>query len=247
MQPVAAGEGGNPRAWKPRRLWPLILIAAAIALYFALGLGGELSWAGFQARQAEWQRLVRDHYALALLIFMAAYTALVALSIPGAALLTMIGGFLFGAAVATASVVFAATLGATLVFLAARTALSAPLSTRAGPWLARLEQGFRRDQWSYMFFLRLMPIFPFFIVNLAPAFLGVSLRCFVVATFLGIIPATAVYALAGAALQDVLGPGTTSIVQIAFGPRVLAVLVGLAALSLLPVVYRRFRKRDGDA
>lgn len=219
----------------------MLLIALALALFFALGLQRYLSLAALREHQAEWRGFIQDHFGAAILVFIGAYTAVVAFSIPVAVFVTLFGGFLFGAAVTFPMVVGAATLGSTLLFLAARSALGDLLKAKAGSWLARLEQGFRRDQWSYMFFLRLTPIVPFFIVNLAPAFLGVDLLCFVVATFFGIMPVTLIYCLAGAGIGDALEAGTFS-VQAILTPKLILALIGLGVVALLPALLRRFRK-----
>jgi uncharacterized membrane protein YdjX (TVP38/TMEM64 family) len=108
--------------------------------------------------------------------------------------------------------------------------------------LAKLAAGFQRDVWSYMLILRLVPLFPFFVVNLVPAFLGVSLRCFAVTTFIGIIPATFIYAALGAGLGDALRSGGD--LSVALSPGVLAALLGLAALAALPILYNRLRRRS---
>ena len=132
---------------------------------------------------------VTEHRVLAVLAYIALYIAAVALSVPGAVFLTVTGGFLFGLAVGASAAVIGATIGATLIFLVARTALGEPLLRRAGPRAAQARQGFRADAFSYLLFLRLVPVFPFCLVNLVPAFAGVRLAPFVAATALGIIPA----------------------------------------------------------
>jgi uncharacterized membrane protein YdjX (TVP38/TMEM64 family) len=242
MQPNAAGEPARPQPWSPRRLWPLLLIALALILFFAFGLQRYVSLAALREHQAEWRGFIQAHTVAAILVFTVTYTAVTAFSIPVAVFVTLIGGFLFGAAVAFPMVVVAATLGSTLLFLAARSALGDLLKAKAGPWLARLEQGFRRDQWSYMLFLRLTPIVPFFIVNLAPAFLGVDLLCFVVATFFGIMPVTLIYTLAGAGIGNALEAETFS-AQSILTPELILALTGLGILAILPAILRRFRKK----
>ena len=242
MQPKAASETARKPGWSPWRLWPLLLIALALVLFFAFGLQRYLSLAALRENQAEWRGFIQAHFIAAILTFIAVYTAVVAFSIPVAIFVTLIGGFLFGAAVAFPMVVISATIGSTLLFLAARSALGTLLEAKAGPWFARLEQGFRRDQWSYMFFLRLTPFVPFFVVNLVPAFLGVDLLCFVVATFFGIMPVTLIYALAGAGIGDALEAGTFS-AQSILTPKLILALTGLGVLAILPAILRRFRKQ----
>jgi len=163
-----------------------------------------------------------------------------------ATVMTVSGGFLFGAVAGTLYAVIGATLGATLLFLIAKTSLGDVLLARAGGRFDRMRRGFADDALSYLLVLRLIPIFPFFLVNLAPAFLGVPLRVYVIATFFGIMPGGFVYALAGAGIGSVLDRGGAVTVGGILTPQILGALFGLALLAMLPVIYRRFhRGRDG--
>lgn len=238
-KPVAGGRRRGPL----RRLLPLAALLAALAAVLALDLHSYLSLEALRDHRVALSAFVADNRLLAILTFMALYAVAIALSVPGGLVLTVAGGFLFGALTATAYVVVAATLGATAIFLAARTALGDSLRRRAGPWLARMESGFRENAFSYLLVLRLIPIFPFFVVNLVPAFLGVGLRTYVVATFLGIIPGSYVYALVGAGLGSVFEQGGDVTLGGVFTPEVIGALVGLSLLSLLPVAYKRWRGR----
>ncbi|MDQ4136229.1 MAG: VTT domain-containing protein, partial [Pseudomonadota bacterium] len=172
------------------------------------------------------------------------YAAVVALSVPGGAVMTIAGGFLFGLWLGTACVVVGATLGAVAVFLIAKTALGEPLRARAGPWLRRMEAGFRENAFNYLLVLRLIPLFPFWLVNLVPAFLGVPLGTYVLATFLGIVPGSLVYASVGSGLGAVFDRGETPDLGIVFEPQILGPIVGLAVLALLPVIYRKYKARQ---
>jgi uncharacterized membrane protein YdjX (TVP38/TMEM64 family) len=242
MQPDAAGETEKRPVWSPWRLWPLLPIAVALIVFFALDLQRFVSLSALKENQTAWRGCIEENTVAAVLVFMAIYTALVAFSIPAAVFVTLIGGFLFGAAVAFPMIVVSATLGSTLIFLAARSSLGGLFEAKAGPWLARLEQGFRRDQWSYMFFLRLTPLVPFFIVNFVPAFLGVDLICFVVATFFGIMPVTLIYTLAGAEIGEALQAENLSIESI-LTPKFILALTGLGIVAILPAILRRFRRK----
>lgn len=228
-------------AWSPWRLWPLALIALGIALFFMFGGVRLLSLDDLQRQHLRLAEFVAAHYLEAVLVYMGLYVLVVALSLPGGAALTLAGGFMFGALAATCYIVVAATAGAVILFLAARSALGVPLRARAGPWLAKLEAGFQRDVWSYMLILRLVPLFPFFVVNLVPAFLGVSLFSFAVTTFFGIIPATYVYALIGTGIGDAVNSGGD--IRAALSPGTIAGLLGLAALSALPILVKRLSAR----
>jgi uncharacterized membrane protein YdjX (TVP38/TMEM64 family) len=168
---------------------------------------------------------------------------MVAFSLPGAFLLTVTSGFFFGSVLATCLVVVAATAGATAIFLIAKTALGDPLRARAGPALLKMEDGFRENAFNYLLILRLIPLFPFFLVNLVPAFLGVRLRDYVLATFIGIIPGTFVFAQLGMGLDSILDSEEELSVSSLMSNEVLAALIGLAALSALPLVYKFIRAR----
>ncbi|HLB07841.1 MAG TPA: TVP38/TMEM64 family protein [Alphaproteobacteria bacterium] len=233
---------GRPRLLL-RRLWPLGLLALAVGLVFAFGLDERLSLGELAAHRAALAGFVSEHAVAAVLLYLALYVINTALSLPSATVLTLAGGFLFGAPAATVYTVIGATIGATLVFLAARSAFGDALRRRARGWVKTMEQGFRTNALSYLLILRLIPIFPFFIVNLVPALLGVRLTTFVLATFIGIIPGSFVYALAGAGLGDVLEAGETLSPGTVLTPRVLGALGGLAILALLPVFYKLVKAR----
>jgi uncharacterized membrane protein YdjX (TVP38/TMEM64 family) len=240
-----AGGTTAPKAAGARplaRLLPLLLLLAGLGLFFALGLQDRLSCAALRDNRALLGAWVDSHLALAAIGFMVGYAAAVALSVPGAVVLTVAGGFLFGTAAATAMVVVAATAGATVLFLAARTVFRNLLEPRAGPWLARLQRGFAANELSYLLVLRLVPLFPFFVVNLVPAFLDVRLRNFVLATAAGIIPGTLVFAGIGAGLGSIVDAGEACSVSQVLRPQVLAPLLGLALLALAPVAYKYLRR-----
>jgi len=167
---------------------------------------------------------------------------LVAFSVPGALIATLTGGFLFGTLSGGLYTIVGATIGATIVFLAARTALGDLLRAKAGPGIRKMEEGFAKNAFSYLLVLRLVPLFPFFLVNLAPAFLGVRLRTYVVATFFGVIPGTFVFASVGNGLGAVFDSGEDPNLGIIFQPEVLLPILGLAALSLVPVAYQYFSR-----
>jgi uncharacterized membrane protein YdjX (TVP38/TMEM64 family) len=226
-----------------RRFVPLAVLAAGAIAFVALGLHRQLSFATLAAHREVLLELVGRHAALAAAGYVLVYALATALSIPGAALLSLTGGFLFGTIAGTILAVIAASLGATAVFLAARTALGGLLRGRAGSWLQRLETGFREDALSYLLLLRLVPLFPFAAVNLVAAFLGVPLKTYVIATVLGIIPGALVYASVGSGLGAVFDAGATPNLGIALEPRILLPILGLSVLALVPVVYKRIAAR----
>jgi uncharacterized membrane protein YdjX (TVP38/TMEM64 family) len=222
-----------------RRLMPLGLLVAAGIAFVAVGGHRYLTFAALADNRNWLCGLVARWGIVAALIYILAYAVPVALSVPGGAVLTIAGGFLFGTWLGGLCAVVGATLGATAVFLAARAGLSG-LVRRAGPFLGKLEARFRADAFNYLLVLRLVPLFPFWLVNLVPALAGVGLPTYLLATFIGIIPGTFVYAS--------LGNGLGSVVEepdlgIAFRPSVLLPIVALAALALVPVWYKRRHRR----
>ncbi|MCW5729193.1 MAG: TVP38/TMEM64 family protein [Alphaproteobacteria bacterium] len=230
-----------------RRILPLLAVAAAIAAFFAFGLDRYVTFEALREHRHELLAFVAERPLLAVLAYMVVYAIAVALSLPGGLVLTIAGGFLFGLWLGTLIVVIAATVGATLIFLAARYALGDLLRARAGPFLKAMEDGFRRDAMSYLLVLRLVPLFPFFVVNLVPAFLGVPLRTYVIATFFGIIPGTFVFASVGAGLGSIFDSGQEFTAKGILTPEIILALSGLAVLALVPVVYRRIGARRGTA
>lgn len=245
LQEQRPDREAGPRGGLARRIAPVAAILLGIAAFFALDLDSYVTFDAIRQNR-EWLIAQVDGNALlAALVFIAAYAAIVAFSLPGATVLSITGGFLFGQWFGTMWNVFAATFGATLLFLAAQTAFGDLLQKKAGPWLHRLEEGFRENALSYLLVMRLVPIFPFFVVNLVPAFLGVPLRTFVVATFFGIIPGALVYTSVGVGLGSVFESGGDLTVKGIVTPQILLALAGLAALALIPVLYKRLRPPRG--
>jgi uncharacterized membrane protein YdjX (TVP38/TMEM64 family) len=220
------------------RVLPLIVLIGGIIVFFALDLNEYLTFDTLRRHRQELVTFVANMPVQAVLLYVLVYAMIVAFSLPGAALLTLAGGFLFGSLFGTAYTVVAATTGSSALFLAARTAVGGGLRGKAGPFIARMEEGFRKNALSYLLALRLIPAFPFFIVNLAPAFLGVSLRTYVIGTFLGIIPGTFVFSSIGAGLGSVFDSVQEFSLKGAITPQVMIAMVGLALLSLLPVIYK---------
>ncbi len=183
---------------------PLLVLIAAMALVFGMGWHRLLSFETIGRNYADLQAFIASNLAGAVALYMLLYIAVVALSLPGGLAMTLAGGLLFGWQIGAPATVVAATAGAAVLFLIAKTSLGETLAARAGPWLARLRNGFQENALSYMLFLRLVPLFPFFIVNLAPALLGVPFSTYVLGTFLGIIPGTVAFSVAGSGLGSVV-------------------------------------------
>ncbi len=209
--------------------------------FFALDLDTYLSFASLSHHRDDLFAWRNENYALTALIFVLAYVIIVTLSIPGGVWLTVAGGFLFGTPIGTLLSVCGASLGAIAVFLAARFALGEYLQARAGPATRRMEAGFREDAFNYLLILRLIPLFPFWLVNLVPAFLGVPLRTYALATVIGIIPGSFVYCGIGNGLGSVFESDQTPDLGVIFEPAVLLPIIGLAVLSLLPIAYKRYK------
>jgi len=233
----------RPAAPGWRRLWPLLLLAVLALAAYATGQHRHFSAEALAENQERLAALVAANPMLAPVVFIVVYAAVIALSLPGGALLTMCGGLLFGVWLGGSFAVVGALVGAVLVFLAARHALAETLAARAAPALERIRPGLERDGFSYLLVLRLVPLFPFWLVNLAPALVGMRLSTYAAATAIGILPGTFVYAWVGSGLSQVLAAGDRPDGRIVLTPGVLLPLVGLAVLALVPVVVRRWRAR----
>lgn len=186
------------------RFWPLLLVVGVAGLVLAMGWHRYLTLEHLADNRESLRTFIEGNYALALAAFVALYVVVVALSLPGGAVLTIAGGFLFGWLVGGVLSIVAATVGATVVYLVARSTLRDVLVAKAGPRLKRFAEGFRENAFNYLLFLRFVPVFPFWLVNLAPGLLGVPFRTYVLATTLGVIPGTFAFALAGNGLDSVI-------------------------------------------
>jgi len=229
-----------------KRLLPFLVIVGVLLAFVAFGGGDMLSFETLARHRGELMAWAEDNMALAVVVFWLAYVLTVAFSLPGAAWMTLVGGFLFGTWAASVYVVTAATVGAVGIFLAARYAFRDYFAAKGGGWVKRFESGFHEDAMSYMLVLRLVPIFPFWMVNLAPALIGVPLRTYVIGTFIGIIPGSWVYCSVGNGLGAVFDRGDTPDLGIIFEPQILVPIIGLAVLSLIPVVYKRYKGRGAN-
>lgn len=231
---------GLPR-WLP---FAVIAAGAAGAFYF---LGDALSFQALSDNRETLLEFRDNNYLQTALAYIAIYVGIVAFSIPGATIATLAGGFMFGLLAGTVLTVIAATIGASLIFLAAKwgfgETLSAKMNASDGA-IKSFSNGLKENELSYLFLIRLVPAVPFFVANLLPALVGVGLGRYVFTTFIGIIPGTAVYTWVGAGLGDVFAAGTTPNLGIIFEPYILGPLLGLGALALLPVVVKLFRKES---
>jgi uncharacterized membrane protein YdjX (TVP38/TMEM64 family) len=232
----------SPKAGKTGlgRFLPLLLVAGLAALVFATGLHRYLSLEALKENYEALAGFVHERYLLAAIAFIGVYIAATAASVPGASFLSLAGGLMFGAVAGTGLIVVGATIGAVILFSAARSALGASLLERAGPTVKKMEEGFRENAFSYLLILRLVPLFPFFLVNIAPAAFNVKLRDFALATFVGIIPGAFAYASAGAGLGAVIEKGgEVSLDGLLTDPKILTPIVALSALAVLPIILKR--------
>ncbi len=237
------GQGGRKSAFSLGRVLPLTVLVAGLAAFFYFDLNQYVSLGALKTHREVLQSWVENYGAMSAIVFIAVYALAVAFSIPGAVFITIAGGFMFGPYLGTVYVVIGATTGAVGVFLAAKCALGDVLRAKAGPAIKRMEAGFRENALSYLLILRLVPLFPFWLVNLVPAFLGVSLRTYLIGTFLGIVPGAFVYSLVGDGAGAVLDAGGDLNIGIIFAPRFLAPIIGLAVLACIPIVYKKIKAR----
>lgn len=264
---MAAPEGGidsgkpRPRRSRAGLVVALIFVAATAAI-FVSGAYRFLSFSTLVAYQASLNELVAGHYLVAIAAFILLYAVVVAFSIPGGLVLTVSGGFLFGGLIGGLFSVSGATIGVACLYLIAKTAIGPMLTRKLGGRLERIRQGFSEGAWSYLFFLRLVPLFPFWVVNLAVASLQVPFVPLLVTTLLGTLPATLAFSFAGASFADVVRSQATQVQacqsagQTACGPafdpsqvltpKILVTLLLLGLLALIPVLMKARRRRTGD-
>lgn len=246
---------------------PLIGLAAVMAVAFSLGWHKYLSFKTIGLNYDALRGYIAGNLVLSLIVYVAAYIAVVALSLPGGLIMTLSGGLLFGWQLGAPAAVVGATIGATLLFLIVNTSFGSTLAAKAGPAVAKLREGFQENALSYLLFLRLVPVFPFFVVNLVPGLLGVPLRTFVIGTGLGIIPGTTAYSLAGSGLGSVIeaqnaihktclaakpvNPDVACPYSIDLGslvtPQLIYAFVALGVVALIPVAIKFWSKRNAAA
>ena len=236
-------QSTTPKSRHFGRMLPAAVLVTGLVLFFALGLDRYFDLEMLREHRNWLKGGVEEFGLLAIVLYTLLYMAVTAFSIPLGGVLTVTAGFFFGSLVAASCAVIGGTLGATIVVLAARTAFGELLRAKAGSALERMEAGFQENAFNYLLTLRLIPIFPFWLINLVPAFLGMPLRSYVVATFVGIIPGALVYASLGSGLGAILDAGGEPDLGILLKPAVLFPLLALAVLALLPVAYKKIKGR----
>ncbi len=227
---------------------PLLILAVGLAAAYAFGLTDYLSLSYLGEQQESLRAFVLANGVTASLIFMLLYIAAVALSLPAASVLTIFGGFLFGWLHGGVMVVAAATIGATILFLAARSGFGGFLRDRLGSKAAAFAEGFRKDAFGYLLVLRLAPVFPFFLVNIAPALFNVKTRDYVLATALGIIPGTFAFAWLGEGVGSVLAAakasGQNPSISELVTPQITIAFAAIAIVAAIPLVLKRFKSSN---
>jgi uncharacterized membrane protein YdjX (TVP38/TMEM64 family) len=244
-----------------RRLAGPFGLLVLLGLGYALGLHQYLTLASIAENRAALAAYTSEHLLLSLLVFVGIYTVAVAVSFPGASILTILAGLLFGWLVGGMAAIVAATMGATIVFQIAKSSFGDVLAKKAGPFLSKISAGFADDAFNYMLFLRLVPAFPFWLVNIAPALANVKLRTYVTSTFLGIIPGTFAFAFVGAGLDSIITsqqaahaqciaqksaaecPFELSISSL-ITPQLLLAFAALGVVALIPVALKKWKARN---
>jgi uncharacterized membrane protein YdjX (TVP38/TMEM64 family) len=243
-----------------RRLAGPLGLLVLLGLGYAGGVHHYLTLASIAEHRAALATYTSNHLLLSLLAFVAVYTVAVAVSFPGASILTILAGLLFGWLVGGIAAIVAATVGATIVFQIAKSSFGDVLAKKAGPFLSRISAGFADDAFNYLLFLRLVPAFPFWLVNIAPALANVKLRTFIITTFVGIIPGTFAFAFVGAGLDSIITAQQAAHVQCIaqksaaecpfelsvsslITPQLLLAFAALGVVALIPVALKKWKTR----
>ena len=259
-QMTQTSKSGSQWVGRLKKWAPLIAIGGLMAFGFSQGWHSYLSLDSLVRNRALLAGYVAEHYVLMLAGYGLAYIAAVALSFPGASFLTIAGGLLFGWAVSGSVTVLAATIGASLIFLAARSAFGAALRARAGGFIDRFTEGFRDDAFNYLLFLRLVPLFPFWLINVVPALFNIRLGSYFLATLIGILPGTFAYSFIGAGLDSVIAAQRAANPACATNPdcsvtldpsalitgELILAFVAMGVVSLIPPALKALKKRRKD-
>jgi uncharacterized membrane protein YdjX (TVP38/TMEM64 family) len=226
---------------KIKKWLPLLLLLAALIAVFASWQGGYFTIDSLRAHRQAWVEGVSTHWLLASVLFTLIYFLTTVFFLPTGIFLALVGGFLFSQPWSTLYVTVGSTLGSVVVFLAVKTAFGVSLQKKAAPFMEKMEKEFRKNEVSYLLFLRLVPFFPFFVINVAPAMFGVSLWTFFWTTFIGTIPSSVIFAQMGSGLGAVLDTNEKVSVGDFLTPQVMIGLSALGILSLIPVFLKKFR------
>lgn len=230
-----------------RRFGPLAVIVILFVAALASGVADHISLEELRARGSQLQRFAHERPLLCVAIYLAIYVGSVAVSLPGALILSLTGGFLFGPIGGGFAAVTGATGGSTVIYSVFRTAFGDILRRKPGAFLARVEEGFKGDAFNYLLTLRLIPAFPLLIVNVAAGLMNIPIRTFVIASVLGMIPSSFVYAGIGAGLGHIFAQGGPVTLETLFSPRIYLPIIGMGVLAFLPPLWRHWRKGRGAA
>ena len=228
------------------KLWPMYIILAGLAFAISQGWHTQLSPEALGKNAVYLNNLVEQNFWLVLIAFIGIYIAATAFMVPASAL-TIGGGFLFGIYYGAPATIIGATIGACVLFTAAKTSIGETLKSIAGPFVGKMEKGFNENALSYLFTLRLIPIFPFAVVNIAPAILGAKFRDYFISTFFGIMPGTVAYSLIGSGLREtLLSAGENADVGALVaeaGKNFIPAFFALAIVAMIPTLYKKFFKK----
>lgn len=262
---TASSAPAEESSSSPLKRWaPLGVLAVLVALAYAFGLHRYFSFGAIAENRDALKAFVAGNLAGALLAYAGVYIAATSLSLPGAALLTILGGFLFGWKIGAVATVIAATAGAIIVFQIVKTSLGAVIAQKAGPFVNKLSDGFTKDAFHYLLFLRLVPAFPFFAVNAVAGLSRIKLQTFVVATLIGIIPGTLAFSYLGTGLDSVIDAQQesyracmaanvqeTCMLEFSAGAlltrEIVIAFVVLGLVALIPIFLKRWKARGGGA
>ncbi len=220
-----------------KRWLPLLTLSIGLFLFFYFDLSQYFNFVTIKKYHDILKTWTNQHFLLSYFSFMAIYLLAVAISFPGASFLTIVAGFLFGIFWGTLNVVLSASLGALCIFLAVKNALAPWLTKKTSGWLEKMRTGFQRNAIQYLLILRLIPIFPFWVVNIIPALFNMQTSLFFITTFFGIMPGSFVYVLLGDGLGNLFITDQTPNLNIIFTPAIFIPLVILALLSFSPTLY----------
>ncbi|OYX36755.1 MAG: hypothetical protein B7Y99_00340 [Caulobacterales bacterium 32-69-10] len=239
-----------PQLWRRwLKFLPILVIAMGLVLIVSTGLYRYLSIEMLEAKRQDLQAAVVAHPARSVLIYMVAYMVMVAFSVPGAMIMTMAGGFLFGPWLGSASAVAGMTAGALIMFWVARSALGEIIRKRAktGGLIEKIQLGVKANAFTYLLVLRLIPAVPFWLCNIAAGFVPMPVRTYLAATVLGIIPSTVIYSSIGSGLGHVFDKGEKPNLGLLTDPQVFVPLIGLCLLSVIPLVLHALKARRRPA
>lgn len=230
-----------------KKFIPFTFLIVCLILFFSFKLYHYLSFNAIKQNSDFMLAIRQQYYWLSVLYFMSIYIIIVSISIPGAAILSILGGYLFGIFPGIIYIIVSETIGATIIFLATRYAFADLIANNAGKFVQKLENGFHENEFSYILVLRLIPLFPFFLVNLVSGLLNARARIYIIATFIGIIPGCIVYASVGNGLGALFNSDQTPNLGVIFTPAILLPMLGLAVLALLPAIYKQLTKESKES